>query len=97
MDYTSDPDGKSGDPLSNEHPNQHDYDLLAEKYGHLNGTEPVEKPGNGNGKGKKNKATGQGNSDWGQAIGVDGNGRSNLFEQTLRNGDKVFTHVFWAN
>ena len=37
MDYTNDPSGLAGTngTLSNEHPNQHDYDQLATIYTHL--------------------------------------------------------------
>src|SRR3990167_937294 len=37
MDYTSDPSGTLADPdqLSNEHPNQHDYDQLGIIYSHF--------------------------------------------------------------
>lgn len=39
MDYTNDPAGLgSAGPLSNEHPNQHDYDELGIIYAHLDGT-----------------------------------------------------------
>jgi hypothetical protein len=38
MDYTSDPDG----PLSNEHPNTHDYDELETIYAHFDSTSTVQ-------------------------------------------------------
>lgn len=38
MDYTDDPDGTIKNQLDNQHPNQHDFDELAEIYAHLNGT-----------------------------------------------------------
>ena len=104
MDYTNDPDGTKYQQLDNRHPNLHDYELLAEKYAHLNGTTSGGeesggggKGNNGGGRGKKNKAPGMDISDWGKATGSDGNGRSNQFELTLGNGDKVITHVLWAN
>ena len=40
MDYTSNPD-------SNQHPNQHDYNELADKYAHLNGTSGGDGDGDG--------------------------------------------------
>ena len=102
MDYTDDPDGMIDGQADNRFSNQHDRDVLTEKYAHLN---PVDDggetggsgPGKGNGKGKKDKAPGQQISQWGKAINVDGKGRPNLFELNLGNGDKMFTHVFWAD
>ena len=51
----------------------------------------------GNGKGKKGEAPGLVISEWGKAISTDGKGRPDLFEVDLGNGNKVFTHVFWAD
>ena len=98
MDYTSDPDG----PPSNEHPDQHDLDVLTDKYAHLNGTSGGGGGGkggnNGGGKGgKKGDPPGQSIREWGKAISTDGKGRPDLFERDLGNGDKLFTHVLWAN
>jgi hypothetical protein len=108
MDYTNDPDGTISDPvqLDNRHPNQHDLDVLTEKYGHLNGITKGgggkgggkgKGGGNGGGKGKKGEPPGQNVRQWGKAISTDGKGRPDLFELDLGNGDKVFTHVLWAN
>ena len=97
MDYTSDPNG----PPSNEHPNAHDYDVLTDKYAHLNGTTDGDKSGGGNGKGnnkgKKGEPPGQDIRQWGKGISKDGKGRTDLFERDLENGDKLFTHVLWAD
>lgn len=100
MDYTSNPE-------SNQHPNQHDYDELEAKYGHLNGVVDEGK-GNGNGNGgnngkkpKKNVGVGadidlNNPSAWGQAIRQDAQGNNSLFERSLGNGGKLFTFVIWA-
>lgn len=104
MDYT-------GNPLSNQHPNDHDYDVLAAKYAHLDSFDswaeaPVDDGsgvgngngrGGGNGNGKKGDPPGQDISQWGKAISTDGKGRPDLFELDLGNGNKAFTHVLWAN
>ena len=99
MDYTSNPLG----PPSNVSPDPHDYEELTKIYGHLNG---IEDDGSGGGNGNGNNGRGNGNSggapgqevrQWGKAISTDGKGRPDLFEQTLGNGDKVFTHVLWAD
>ena len=95
MDYTNDPDGTIYGQASNLDPNQHDLDVLTEKYGHLNG---IKAPGKGKvRKPKKSEPPGQDVKDWGKAIKKDGKGRPDLFERDLGNGDKLFTHVIWAN
>lgn len=92
MDYTNDPDGgaggaSAGDP-SNEHPNAHDYAQLESIYAHLENLAvwtslaPTNNPGNA--------------SEWGKAIRNDDQGRPNVFEKDLGDGNKVITHVFWA-
>lgn len=97
MDYTSDPDG----PLSNLHPDQHDLDVLTAKYAHLNEVKDDDDGGkkgnNGGNKGKKGEPPGQDVRQWGKAISTDGKGRPDLFEKDLGNGDKLFTHVLWAD
>ena len=51
---------------------------------------------------KPKKSTGEGDyspegpSDWGQAISQDAQGRNNVFERTLSNGQVLITHVLWA-
>lgn len=102
MDYTNDPSGNAGTNgnLSNEYPNQHDYDMLASIYNHNNAetlpfdamradaTRPttVEE--------FLNKA-----DQWGEPISFDGNGRPNVFRLKMGadHGDhESLTHVFWA-
>lgn len=103
MDYTSDPDGTIFGQPDNQHPNQHDYDLLTEKYAHLNETTSDEpKKGKGGGNGKKKAGVGanidlSNPSAWGQAVRQDAQGRNSLYERNLGNGVKVFTFVIWAN
>ncbi len=98
MDYTS-------SPGSNQHPNAHDFDQLESIYLHLDNFDsmllappPVDEggggPGNGNGNGRGKKG---GASEWGRAIGTDPKGRPDTFEQDLPNGDKIITHVTWAD
>jgi len=105
MDYTNDPDGTALGQLDNRHPNLHDYDVLTEKYGHLNGIKKSGKPGGGNGKGggKKDRSTGVGAnidlnnpSAWGQAIKQDAQGNNSLFERDLGNGQVLITYVIWV-
>ncbi|MEK6721255.1 MAG: hypothetical protein AABZ33_11385 [Chloroflexota bacterium] len=91
MDYTSDPDG----PLSNEHPNDHDYEQLAMIYAHLDSTTTVgaaapSGPGGGNG------AAEAASSGWGRLVATTNGGRGGVYLLDLGNGDQVVTHVFWA-
>jgi hypothetical protein len=84
MDYTR-------DPSTNQHPNQHDYDMLEEIYAHLDSTTTV-----------GSAPAGFANADvhavenWGQKVHESANGRSALYVRDFGNGFKVFTHVFWA-
>lgn len=103
MDYTSDPDGTINGQLDNQHPNQHDYDMMIDKYAHLNSTDSEDpKNGKGGGNGKKPKKAGP-NIDlndpqaWGMAIRQDAQGNNSLYERDLGNGEKLFTFVIWAN
>jgi len=88
MDYTSDPDG----PPSNEHPNQHDYDQLATIYSHLDSTntatavQPSAAP-----------AALNAPAEWGRLVRSGGNGRVQTFERDFGRGEKMITHVFWAD
>ena len=98
MDYTSNPE-------SNQHPNGHDYDQLLSMYdgggdddggGGKGGGPPPGKGKNGGAKPSFAPLSG-GNSEWGRAIGQDANGRDNEFELDLGKGNKLITHVLWAN
>lgn len=104
MDYTSSPGG-------NTKPNTHDYGLLESMYAHLDAGDswaeapPIDEGGGNKGKKPPKKDRGVanfaplsgGNSEWGRAIGQDGNGRDNEFVLNLGNGNSVITHVLWAN
>lgn len=102
MDYTDDPDGGAGgasatDP-SNEHPNQHDYDQLDAIYAHADLTTTISSTvakafGLATALTAKDEG---GNAEWGRAIRTDGKGRPNVFVKDLGAGEKVITHVFWA-
>ena len=102
MDYTDYPEGGgTGGALSNLHPNQHDYDQLDAMYGADEGGGNGGGNGGGggppDGKDKPSSPPGNDISQWGQAIGTDGNGRPDRFELDLGGENKLFTHVIWAN
>lgn len=91
MDYTN-------NPSSNQHPNSHDYQQLQSIYSHLDSTTtvgaqtlPREAP----------PAMGQIDfetpNQWGQLVRSSANGRVQVFELDFGRGNKVITHVFWAD
>lgn len=91
MDYTS-------DPSSNQHPNTNDYDQLVTIYDHADSESgdsggPPPWAGGPN----RGKTPGVIDSEWGNAVGTDANGRPNEFELDLGKGNKLITHVLWAN
>ncbi|MDP3880604.1 MAG: hypothetical protein Q8Q32_00260 [bacterium] len=102
MDYSS-------NPTPNQHPNEHDYEILEAIYAHLDSTNTVAGPDDGSGDGGNGKGNGKGKpanaganidlsdpSAWGKAIREDANGNPSLFVRNLGNGQKVFTFVTWV-
>ena len=101
MDYTSDPlAGTASDPNANNlHPNAHDYEELRIIYNdHLDTTNtasattlPSAAPA----------AMGLLDFDtpaqWGKSVHRSANGRQEMFEFDFGQGNKVITHVFWAD
>lgn len=102
MDYTDDPDGSIDGEMTNEYPNQHDYDQLETIYsGGKGGKDDGGSDGGGcNPKSPKcNPASAPGNSaqghaQWGRL--VSGHGGVETYEKDLGDGIKVITHVFWT-
>ncbi|MDQ3706619.1 MAG: hypothetical protein M3437_15645 [Chloroflexota bacterium] len=101
QDYTRDPDGKAADPdqLSNEYPDQHDYDQLASIYKHLDSTTTVGQTSTTN---RLPAAANQAADDsdpskWGQLIRLSPDGRLALYRQDLGGGHKLFRFVIWAD
>lgn len=92
MDYTDDPSGTIKGQLSNEHPNQHDYDQLETIYAHLDSKTTLAQSV----RSARNGVDLPEAAEWGRAHRQDGHGRSSLFEKGLGNGEKVFTFVYWA-
>jgi hypothetical protein len=91
MDYTN-------DPTSNQGPNTHDYDQLVTIYAHFDDfttagatTLPSAMP----------PAMGQIDFDtpgqWGQLVRSSAGGRIQIYEQDFGRGNKVVTHVLWAD
>ncbi|MBI3231893.1 MAG: hypothetical protein HYZ51_02315 [Candidatus Doudnabacteria bacterium] len=94
MDYTNDPDGTTNGQLSNQHPNQHDYDQLTTIYAHLDAITSVF---NKTFSAPALDVDPSNRSEWGKVIRKSGNGRSLLYERDLGSGHKLFTFVIWAD
>lgn len=87
MDYTR-------DPTPNQHPNQHDYDMLETIYAHLDTITTlavVSSAAKGLDVDSDDPRT------WGREIRRSDDRRSSVFEADLGNGEKIIRHVFWAD
>ena len=87
MDYTGNPGG----PPSNEHPNTHDYDQIEAIYAHLDSTTTVGQTVN-RGAAPSQFDRGQ----FGRLVRSTNGGRTELYELDLGGGQRIFTHVIWA-
>jgi hypothetical protein len=101
MDYTNDPDGGAGgaasnDP-SNEHANQHDFDQLVSIYSHLDSTTTVGSALPQGTPSAMNQIEFESHRQWGRLVRMSRNGRVHIYELDFGNGNKVVTHVFWAD
>src|SRR3990167_10216992 len=100
MDYTSDPDG----PPSNEHQNAHDFEQLELIYAHLDSITTVSAtaPSKKNGRNQSFNFELPDTTDpdelreWGRVVRRDARNRASLYERDLGRGEKVLTHVLWA-
>jgi hypothetical protein len=94
MDYTNDPSGTAGTNgrLANTHPNAHDYEQLATIYGHLDATNTSSTTASSSG-----SDIGDSPSSWGREVSRSADGRVSVFERDLGSGDRVLTHVTWAD
>lgn len=99
MDYTRAPQGGvySGFNYgpSNEHPNAHDYDMLAQIYNHNDGF-TTSSGMTAKGAVSATEEAGLGPEDWGRPVRRDSLGRPNVFIKALGPGQAKVTHVFWA-
>lgn len=93
MDYFSNTGANATSTLSTK-PNQHDFDMLAQIYQHLDSTTTLASS-------TSSKASGREVSDdpnsWGQLVSQSANGRSSTYEVDHGGGNKTITHVFWTN
>lgn len=98
MDYTNDPDGTLADPdqVSNEYPNQHDYDELVAIYTHLDSSTTVKQALKNNANRSESSGSDLGTGQWGKLRRSSNRGRTELYELDLGGGHKVLTQVIWA-
>jgi hypothetical protein len=93
MDYTNSPAGTNA-ATDNRHPNAHDYEELEEMYSHLDTTNTASAA-------RLPAAMGQlpldERTQWGQLVSQSANGRQEVYELDFGGGNKVVTHVFWAD
>lgn len=97
MDYTNDPDGGAGgasssDP-SNEHPNSHDFSQLLSIYNHTDSSNTATASTGAS----RGAGAGDHPSEWGRLIHSNKGNRVQVFEKDLGQGNRVITHVFWAD
>lgn len=84
MDYSSDPN-------LNQHPNQHDYDMLETIYAHLDTTTTVQQSSAS----AKNEIDHSDRKELGKELRKSKDGRTSLHLKDFGQGEKVFTFVFW--
>lgn len=87
MDYTS-------DPSTNQHPNQHDYQMLESIYAHLDSFNSWKLAASMPEAMREIEFDDIGQ--WGKLVSVSKNGRSTTFEADFGGGHKVVTHVTWT-
>jgi len=87
MDY-------SNDPTSNQHPNSHDYDQLESIYQHLDTSTTLASSVSSNP--SQAHEVGDAQSSWGREIRTSKDLKLSVFEKDMGNGEKIITHVFWA-
>jgi len=104
MDYSSDPDGTrtdGGDPwgaLTNEYPNEHDYELLKAIYGppSTTTTTPGTTSAASDFPAEANRGDLNSRADWGQLKQRSADGAVEIYERDFGNGKKVITRVIRA-
>ena len=86
MEYTN-------NPVGNESPDQHDYDMLVSIYNHMESAATAVFGGRGAGMGAE---AGDTPREWGRPVAYDRQGRPNRFERQDGPGAFTITHVTWA-
>ncbi|MEO6433672.1 MAG: hypothetical protein ABIO29_06815 [Sphingomicrobium sp.] len=92
MDYTN-------NPSSNQHPNQHDYDMLATIYNHADSTTTLGQTVNRFGRQSTGLVSGESGltmKTWGRPVHFTRDGRPDKFVRIDGPGMLTVTHVFWV-
>jgi hypothetical protein len=103
MDYTSDPTAPNSNGKDNEFPNDHDYEELAIIYAHTNdtGTTVAQTIAAGNSTAARlqddDEDSPRGTGQWGKLVRSTNGGRTETYELDLGHGQKMITHVIWAD
>ncbi len=96
-DFTNAPLGTcmdySNDPIPNQHPDKHDYDMLETIYAHLDSSTTVSQTISSN----KQELDHSLKLTWGKEIRKASDGHGALYEKDLGKGSKLFTFVIWAD
>jgi hypothetical protein len=92
MDYFSNTGANAGSTLSTR-PNQHDYDMLASIYAHLDSSTTI--TSSASSAASASEVTNDPNS-WGRFVSQSANGRSTTYEREHGDGSRTLTHVFWT-
>ena len=90
MDY-------SNDPTLNQHPNQHDYDMLETIYTHLDTTTTLKQSLAFSPSSVAPEVDLNDPKEWGKELKRSSDKKVSLYERDLGKGDKVFTFVIWAD
>ena len=95
MDYFSNTGANAGSTISTT-PNQHDYDMLASIYSHLDSTNTAASSvASAKASAQANEVTNDPYS-WGMLVSQSANGRSSVYEREHTDGTKTLTHVYWT-
>jgi hypothetical protein len=97
MDYTSDPDGSITGGLSNEHPNAHDFEEISIIYSHLDNFTTLSAQLPQSAPAAMSDLSPDGPGQWGRLVSSTRNGRGQTYELDFGRGNKIITHVFWAD
>lgn len=90
MDYTNSPAG-------NEHPNTHDFEQLDAIYFHVDGTTTIGSALPRSAPAAMSQIDFDSPGQWGRLVASSENRRSQTYELDFGHGNKVVTHVFWAD
>jgi hypothetical protein len=89
MDYTN-------DPASNQHPNAHDYEELVNIYAHNDAFTTILSTVTTKLRNATAASVADEHTEFGTVTRRDAQGKPSVYEKDLGKGEKLVTHVFWA-